>query len=260
MARWDFAFFDSGVRFDQPDAHPTHMKELSAMLEVPFDDPSISAARLVAFSTDSLQRMIANNPNNELDVRITALTSSLELYTDCLTDDQTKLGVRKARKMAKDTFRDSIPPGVAKIAGSIVAQYGSATPELAECFPEGRTIFSTCRDDEVEQHLQTLSNAVDAHVADLGAPLGTKVTVLIAAWLAVYNASEASTGAKTTTEEAKQLARENLALMLFLNVVKLMEMFPRQPEKLALYMQQSLLEVPQGEEEEPPPPAPPPPP
>lgn len=47
--------------------------------------------------------------------------------------------------------------------------------------------------------------------------------------------------------------------MLFLNLLKLAEMFPRQPENLALYMQQSLLEVPpEEEEEEPEPPQPPP--
>ena len=53
-----------------------------------------------------------------------------------------------------------------------------------------------------------------------------------------------ATEAKTTTEEGKQLERENLQLMLYLNLCKLMEMFARQPEKLAPYMQQSLLEVP----------------
>ena len=79
------------------------------------------------------------------------------------------------------------------------------------------------------------------------------------AWITLYSASESATGAKTTTEEGTQLARENLQLMLYLNLCKLMEMFPRQPEKLALYMQQSLLEVPTSEEEDedPEPPAPP---
>ena len=46
--------------------------------------------------------------------------------------------------------------------------------------------------------------------------------------------------------------------MLYLNLVKLMELFPRQPEKLALYMTQALLEAPgAGEEEEEPEPPPP---
>ena len=37
-------------------------------------------------------------------------------------------------------------------------------------------------------------------------------------------------------------ARENLQPMLFLNLLKLAEKWARQPEALALYMQQSLLE------------------
>jgi hypothetical protein len=53
--------------------------------------------------------------------------------------------------------------------------------------------------------------------------------------------------------EGKQMARENLQLMLFLNLCKLMEMFPRQPDKLTLYMRQDLLENPEsGDEPEPP--------
>lgn len=91
----------------------------------------------------------------------------------------------------------------------------------------------------------------------LGAPLVTKASAIKTSWVAIYAASENSTGAKTTTEEGKRLARENLQLMLYLNLCKLMEMFPRQPEKLSLYMQQSLLEVPTDEEEEEPEPPPP---
>lgn len=58
-------------------------------------------------------------------------------------------------------------------------------------------------------------------------------------------------------QKGKKLARENLQLMLYLNLVKLMEMFPSQPEKLALYMMQHLLENPESPEEPEPPPTPP---
>ena len=75
-------------------------------------------------------------------------------------------------------------------------------------------------------------------------------------WNVVHAASESSTGAKTTTQEGRQLARENLQLMLFLNLLKLAEMFARQPDALDLYMQQSLLENPQPAPVPPPPPGP----
>ena len=259
MARWGYAFFDSGVRWDQPDAHPTTMRILSRYLEVPFDDIAIGIARLIAFTTDHLQRMISNNIGGELSARIAATTLALAQVTDCVTDDQTRLGIRMARKQSKDDFRASIPENVTKIVAAVIAEFGPDSPQVTECCPSGRAIFSSCRDDEMAGHLQTLINGITAHQATLGAPLVTKATDLKTAWVQVYNASEASSGAKTVSEQGKKMARENLQLMLYLNLVKLMEMFPRQPEKLALYMQQSLLEVPGSEEEEPPPapPAPP---
>jgi len=248
------------VRFDAPDANATHMRDLATFFVNPFDDREISVGELLAFSTDHWQRMIANNVGGELSARITATSSALGLVEDCVTDDQTKLGLRKARKMAKTTFRENLPGNVAKIVAAVVAQYGPDAPEVVECCPSGRSIFSSCRDDQMEGHLQTLVNGVTAHQADLGAPLVATATALKAAWAAVHDASEAATGGKTTTQEGKKMARENLQLMLFLNLLKLMEMSPRQPEKLPLYMQQSLLEKrasPANPEPEPPAPPPP---
>jgi|GEM_PF-866976 len=256
MARWGYAFFDSGVRYDAPDAHPTHMRDLASFFVNPFDDREISIDELLAFSTDHLQRMIANNGGGELSARITATTSSLDLLGDHVTDDQGKLGLRKARKQAKDNFRESLPLAVSKIMSAVAYYYGPDAPQITECVPQGRSIFSSCRDDKVETHLQTLVTALTSYQGSIEDEVITDATNLKNAWVAVYNASETSTGAKTTTEQGKKLARENLQLMLFLNLVKLMEMFARQPEKLPLYMNQSLLENPSS----PPPSAPPAPP
>jgi len=258
MARFGYAFFDSGVRFDTPDAQPHRtMITLTRFLENPFDDRQISLAELLAFSTDHLQRMITNNPGGALATRITATTSALGLVADCATDDITKLGLRKARKMAKDNYRAALPAAVAKVMAAVTARYGVDSVESLECCPSGRTLFRDVRDDGLELHLQTLVTGVTAHVADLGAPLVAEATSLLTGWQTLYTASESSTGAKTTTQDGKKLARENLQLMLFLNLLTLAEMFPRQPDKLPLYMQQSLLENPTSEEEEAPAPTPP---
>lgn len=258
MARWGFAFFDSGVRFDSPDAHPTTMRTLSTFLENPFDDPNISADELTAFTTDCLQRLIANNAGGELTSHITAITSSLAQVVDCVTQDQGKLGIRKAAKLAKDNFRaDIIPTEVKRIEAGFIAAFGADSPVLLEALPNGRTIFQTCRDDKVEAHLLTLHNAATTHAASLAPATVTLATNLKNNWATIYAASEGSTGGKTTTQEGKKLARENLQLMLFLCLLKLAAMFPRQPEKLSLYMQQHLLENPSSPEEPEPPPVPP---
>ena len=44
-------------------------------------------------------------------------------------------------------------------------------------------------------------------------------------------------------EQSKRYARENLQLMLFLNLLKIAYVYPRQPDKLDLCMQESLQEL-----------------
>jgi len=259
MAYWGYAFFDSGVRFDAPNEIPiTSMRTLSRFLEVPFDDPNISLDELTAFTTDHLERIIAMNPNGEWDARIAATQAALGLLEDCTSDDGAKLALRKARKMAKESYREQLAKKVAMIHAVVVAKFGPDSTQLAECFPQGRSAFTKATDDRVDNHLEILITGLTAHQAELGAQVVTDATTLKTGWDAVYTASESSTGARAQTQEGKRMARENLQLMLFLNLLKIAEMFPRQPQKLALYMQQSLLEDhPISQPEPPQPPTPP---
>ncbi len=256
MARYGFSFFDSGVRFDAPDAHPTHMIQLTRLLENPFDDSKISIPELLSFTTDHIQRMIANNPSNELDARIAATQSSLTLVMGTVTDDATKLAIRMARTQAKDNFRAALPGKVAQIAGAVTAKYGADSEQMTECFPQGRKVFSDSTEDQVANHLQTLINGLTEYQAALGAQPLADATALLTGWNAVHDAKGTAAGAKTATQDDKRNARENLQLMLFLNLIKLAEMFARQPEKLALYMRQSLLEDHPQHPPTPPPPTP----
>ncbi len=212
-------------------------------------------AKLIAFTTDHLQRMISNNPGGALSARIMDTEGALDVMRNFISEDLTKLGLRKARKMTKKAFRKALPNSVAKIMGAVVAQYGPDSPEVIECFPHGRTIFSICPDDEVKAHLQVIITGVTARQADLGAPLVAQAAALSAAWVSVYAVSESSSAVKSSVEADKNDARRNLQLVLYHTLLKIADMYPRQPEKLHLYMQQSLLEThaKKVDEEDPPP-------
>lgn len=218
------------------------MIDLHRFLEVPFDDRQVSMDELLAFTTDNLQRLVANNPGSLFNTRITATTTKLAVVESCLSNDQTKLGLRKGKKMVKETFRKNLLKHIEKIWAVLVSEYGSASAEVLECFPQGRRVFSSCTDDQVQTHLQTLSTGVTAHQAALGEEVVGNAGGLLSSWIAVFSASESSSGAKMTTEAGKKLARENLQLELFYNLLEIAKAFPRQPEKLDLFMRQSLLE------------------
>lgn len=252
MALYNFAFFNSGIRYNAPTTWKRgKMKTLRNYLDVPFDDPGISIDELLRFSTDNHQRMAANDPTGELVQRIAATAVSIAQVTNLWASDLTQLGERKIAKELKLNFRASLPPRIRVIDDGITGKVGSASPLHKGAFPAGRAALGNCADDKLEGHLQVLINFLTSHQAELGAALVTAATAIRTEWQAIYQASETATAAKTATREAKQAARDNLQLMLYLNLVKLMEMFPRQPEKLDLYMQQSLLLNPATPDEEP---------
>jgi len=258
MARYGFCTFDSGVRFDAPNTWKEfHMRDLRKWLENPFDDRGISIAELFAFTTDHLQRMTANNATGDFTQRIAATTPALAQVEQEFSADLAKLGLRKASKQAKDDFRVQLPKSIAKLAAGIDAKLGPASAIATECLPKGRGIFSHCTDDEVTGHLQTLVTGLTKYQTQLSADMVTEAAAVMANWTAIYGASESATGAKTATEETRRYARENLQLMLFLNLLKIAEVFARQPAKLELYMQQSLLLNKKTEKPEPEPPTPP---
>jgi hypothetical protein len=81
-----------------------------------------------------------------------------------------------------------------------------------------------------------------AHVADLGAPLVATGAALETSWVAIWDASESSSGVKRLSEAEKKAAHQALQLELFKTLLTLALNYPDDEAKLDLYMQQSLLE------------------
>src|SRR5580693_8555333 len=192
------------------------MKDLHPLFTNPFDDIHISFDGLKDFTTDHIQRM-TSNPLAVLTPRLAATSAALA------------------------TFSGTLTAAIAKIAVAVEAQFSEGSAEFLECFPHGRKEFSDCKDDKLENALQTLINGVTAHQPPLAATVVTSATALLTGWLAVYAPSESATGGKTTTQATKKAARAALALELYKNLLTLALQFPNQPAQLDLYMQLSLL-------------------
>ncbi len=218
------------------------LRRLEQFFENPFDSRNISLDELIAFATDHLQRMIAHNGGGLFTARIAATSAALGALGAGTTEQLTKLGLRRARKLAKRAFRKGLGAQVFKIYAAVVAQFGVRGPEVAECFPQGRRVFSQCPDDRLVVCLQTLHTGVLAHQAAVGAPVVSAAAALLSTWQALHAASEAASGAKSAAAAGWAQARRHLQLELFRNLLTLALMFPRESDKLALYMTPSLLE------------------
>ena len=126
----------------------------------PFDDEKISFTEVLNYASVHLQRMVSNNPGALLNPRITATTTALNGLEGGVSDDMTKLALQKAKTEVKESFRTALPGHIVKIYAAVVAAFGVDAPQIMECFPQGRTIFNTCRDEQLNNHLQQLVNCI----------------------------------------------------------------------------------------------------
>ncbi len=218
------------------------MRRLLYYLVNPFKTRQVSVIGMIRFTTELLNRFVHQNDEGQFDERIEATEDALEHLVDAYTLDAAKLGVRKARKSTKNQFRATVLPAIETIYGQLTGVFGAGSDVLKEFFPFGRTIFSSCPDDMMTSHLTVLVEQATVHAADLDAGLITEITELRDSWVAIYDASEDSTGDKASTEANRRNARARMQDELYLCLLKIAEVHHQDtPDKLGLYMQQYLL-------------------
>ena len=180
------------------------MRTLASFFGCPFDDDEFSISEINAFTSDHLERMIANNPGGILTARIGITTTLYGNLEDTYADDVSQLGERKGTKAAKRLFRkEELIRSVNRIVGVILANYDKGSPEMITCLPHGQSVFSSAPDDDLIAHLTSLKNGVVKYQATLGAATVTQATDLLAAWEAIHTASE---GARKAKARATSLA------------------------------------------------------
>ncbi len=222
------------------------MRILKFFLLNPFFTGRVSLAHYIAFTTDCLIRLSKNNPGGTFNTRIAATSSALAELRQVYTEDFNNLGLRKSWKRIKNEFRTSMLTDIRTLYGKVSGEFGAEAREVTECFPKGRSIFSTVTDDGLIEILNGLVDSVTRYQVQLGAPTVTFITEIRDSWNTIYEASEDATGDKAATEAEKRQALTVLQEELFQNLIKLMQVFPNQPEILGVYMQQHLLGGPSG--------------
>ncbi len=217
------------------------MKRMRYVFRNVFLNSKYSLASMIAFTTDLIERLSANNPDHQLDGQIAALTEALAILNQQSSADFAMLGIRKGAKLKKNAFRGALPNAIRRIYSIALAEFGDPSEEMKNIFPKGRSIFNESRDDRLIEPLDGMVSGLTLHQAELGAGVVAEATALRDEWLEIHEASEEATGVKTATEAERREARYNLAVELHRTVGILISLFPEDEERYALYMQQYLL-------------------
>lgn len=207
-----------------------------------FDNPQISLTELVKYATTSISRMTAVNPGAVFATRITPTQVALAALEAKTTDSGVKSAVRKGATRNKDEFREALPGHMSKIHGKVVGEYGKDSAELLQCFPKGLTVFTTCRDEQLENEMQVTHAGLTAFQATLGVTVVNHLGGLISEWISTYALQG---GAKATAKSASAqdlpALRKALELELHKNVFFVALTFPLDKAKGMYYLPQEEL-------------------
>ena len=208
------------------------MRALHRYFVNPFDARGISLSELEAFATDHYQRMRAQNRDGALDDRLAATETALADLNEAFTGDLGGGAARKARKMSKRRFRQQhLPPALARVFAFLTAHFGPRSPQVRAL--GRRKDYLRSPDDALDNRLRTLHQLVAAHQATIGDTPVELAAALVAQWDEIYRQSESATGTKSRTESELRRARRALQWELYRNLLRLVELHPRQPEAYA---------------------------
>jgi hypothetical protein len=201
--------------------------------------------RLVAYTTAQLASVTADNPGGIHTTRITALNTAFSGLDDSMEDVETKAAIRAGRVQAKRIFRGTtMPPELAAIHAAVVLAYGEGSPDMVECFPQGRGIFKDCLEGELDDHLGQLHTCIAARTATLGAPIVTRAAALVSTWDTLAGDAGEAGGDVEMMRAARAAAKTALTDQLFLMLLHLAATYPGNTMKFNEYVPEHLLEPP----------------
>jgi hypothetical protein len=216
------------------------MPRLSSLFETWFDHPSITAAGLSAFATDHLLRLAENNPlvnatDGAFDAPIAELSAALDLVGVKTSSESIALSVRRARTAAKTKQLSRVVETLLNRARDLEHRFGNDSPQWLEFFPEGIEPIAGMRGPDVLPTLERVIIAARRHAPDYV----LEFLSLRSTWRAIYGTCMRAEVMEGDVHEA--LDRLRKALMK--SALTLASHFPGQPDKAAVYFDQSRLPV-----------------
>lgn len=174
-------------------------------------DVGITPSRLSAYTIKHRLQMDAENGDGRYDEALADVgpkhTTVEELFTDVLTKD----AVKEGKVQLKEGFRATLAGKIRRLFNIIAGEYGDPSGDLTACFPQGRNVFQRCKDEELDNKLGQLKNAITARAATLGVPRVEMITNLQVQWAEVYGERGEAGAAAGQSEGQKRAALLALA-------------------------------------------------
>ena len=208
---------------------------------IPLSDSLIGVHTLLTYNTANVAAMMTNNPDNLFTERIAATMAAANALEDGISSELDKGALQIMRTQLKEAFRATLPDQIGRLYAAVGAKYGLKSAELTRVFPQGRSIFTQCKQESLNNYLEQLAAGIAAYAQALGADVVTQANNLVTTWDSLYQESSQSKRAKKGVAVSRQALRAALEVELWKNVLWVAYNFPGDEAKMKLYCPQELL-------------------
>jgi hypothetical protein len=219
------------------------MLRIIRFFENQFDDPQFSDDEMRAFGTDHLAKTAAYG-DPDFDEILSATDTALTNFNAKVSDESTALAIRKARTTATNTLLAKLHTLWNQREGKIRDAYGKGTEKYIEFYPAGIAEYTEAGVGEIEKLLTRYAKAAADNKEVLGQPFADEWSGLKTQWIAVRGTQVSQKGTASTAADANTSARKALEIQLMVNILTIAAKYVGQPEKAAVFFNQSLLENP----------------
>jgi hypothetical protein len=220
----------------------TTMLDLKRYLSNPFDSKEISIDELVAFTADHLGKLTGQNPGGVFNEAIAATDALFTALSGTISAEDTAGAIRQARTAATTAKREAIFEKLSQLEGLIHARFPRTSATYVELLPGGLKEFREATLDALNGKLVALLARLAPYAATIGTADVAGLTTLQGEWATLRGEHVTKKGVSTDAAGNRREAADALREQLFDNLLAIARHEKGQPEKLGLYMQQSLLE------------------
>jgi hypothetical protein len=238
------------------------MIDLKRYFEVPFEDPAISLDEFLLFGTDHLARLKEQDTNGPDAGSFTALVTATEplltAFNAAMSERDSATSSREGGTMSKDQALESFQLHVRRREGTIKGEFGKPSPQYEEFFPRGLSEYARATMANAEVLMDRMVTKTTKYQAQLGAPMVAEFTDLRTAFVNARTTQLGQIGGVSDARDQLKNSRAALELQMTVNLMTVAIKYLKQPEKVSLFFNQTLLEDPNRSQTPEPPPAPPP--
>lgn len=192
-----------------------------------FDDVKIISSRLLNFSNDHLNKLVAANGGGAYTSLINLLTPLIAALTAELGDIDTSLNLQKGATLTVDQLLTSFRTTMSQQEGVIAnALGGFGTPGYLEFYPHGVSEYTKVNKTTMPTLADRVSTAAAAHTAELTAPLVTTLQTFLSDWNKLRPSQQQQKGDVKNNRTERSIARQQLENGLLTSLHTIAALYP----------------------------------